>query len=132
MQNAEEADGGSQMLGVGGDLQQGVGAGLEQQAVDLLLVLQGQRREFVRQSEYEMEVAHREQFRLAFGDPLIAGRGLALGAMAIAAGVVRDGDFESAGGTAVAMAAEGGSAAARNGVEDFDMRPVQPAPAAVQ
>jgi hypothetical protein len=39
VQNAEKADRRPEMLGIRGDLQQRVRAGLEQQAVDLLLVL---------------------------------------------------------------------------------------------
>ena len=35
-------------------------------------------------------------------------------------------------GALVAMAAQGGRAATRNGVEHFDMRPVQPAPAPLE
>ena len=43
VQNAEKADSGSQMFGIGGDFQQGIRAGLEQQTVDLLFVLQCER-----------------------------------------------------------------------------------------
>src|ERR1019366_7792946 len=42
VQNAEEADGGAEMFGIGGDPQQGIRTGLEQPTVDLLLVLQGE------------------------------------------------------------------------------------------
>ena len=49
VQNAEESDGGAEMFGIGGDLQQGVRAGLQQQAVDLFLVLQGERGQFMGQ-----------------------------------------------------------------------------------
>src|ERR1017187_7300237 len=48
--------------------------------------------------------------------------------MAIAAGVVGDGLMPAL-GALVAMAAESGGAATRNGVQHFDMRPVQPASA---
>ena len=102
VQNAEKADGGPEMFGIGGDLQQGVRAGLEKQAVDLLLVLQGERGQFVRQSEDDMEVAHRQHFGLPFGDPAVAGRRLTLGAVAIAAGVIGDGLMPAL-GTLVAM-----------------------------
>ena len=80
------------------------------------------------QSEYDVEVAHRQHFGLPLGDPAVAGRRLALGTMAIAAGVIGDGLMPAL-GALVAMAAEGGGAATRNGVQHFDMRPVQPAPA---
>jgi hypothetical protein len=74
VQNAEESDGGPEMFGIGGDFQQGIRAGLEQQTVDLLFVLQGERGQFMRQSKHDVEVAHREHFRLSFGDPAIAGK----------------------------------------------------------
>ena len=44
------------------------------------------------------------------------------------AGIIRDG-LMSAFGALIAMSAQSGSAAARDGVQHFDMRPVQPAPA---
>ncbi len=47
MQHAEEAGFRTEMLGVARDFQKGFGAGSEQQAVDYLLVLQGQGRQFV-------------------------------------------------------------------------------------
>ena len=83
MQNAEKADGCPEVFGIGGHLQEGIRAGLEQQTIDLLLVLQGQRGQFMRQRKYDMEVAHGEDFALPFGDPLVAGRRLALGAMPV-------------------------------------------------
>jgi hypothetical protein len=91
VQNAEKADGGSQMFGVRGDFQQGIRTGLQQQTVDLLFVLQGERGQFMRQGKYDVEVAYWQDFRLPFGDPPVAGCGLALRAVAIAAGVIGDG-----------------------------------------
>ena len=128
VQNAEEADGGSQVFGISRDLQQGVGAGLEQQTVDLLLVLQGERVQLMRQREDDVEVAHRQHFGLSLGDPAVAGRGLTLGTVAIAAGVIGDGLMPAL-GALVAMAAQSGGAATLDGAQHFDMRPVQPAPA---
>src|SRR6478672_7239841 len=82
----------------------------------------------MRQSEHDVDVAHWEDFGLSFGNPPVAGSRLALRAMAIAAGVIGDG-LVPALGTLIAMAAQGGGATTRNGVQHFDMRPVQPAPA---
>ena len=45
VEHAEEADLRAEMLGIGGDLQQGRGAGAEQEIVDDLLVLQSQPRQ---------------------------------------------------------------------------------------
>ena len=43
MQDAEESDLRAEALGIAGDLQQRLGAGLEQQGVDLAFVLQRER-----------------------------------------------------------------------------------------
>ena len=66
-------------------------AGAEQQAVDQLLVLQSERGKLMRQGEDHMEVADGQDFGLPLGHPAVASRGLALGAMAVTAGVIRDG-----------------------------------------
>ena len=114
VQHAEEADVGAEMLRVGGDLQQGFGAGAEQQVVDGLLVLQRQPRQLVRQREDDMKVVDRQQFLAASGQPLVASVGLALWAVPVAAGVERDG-LVAALAAAVQMAAERCRAAALDG-----------------
>ena len=45
VEDGQEADLGAEVLGVGGDLPQGLGGGLEQEAVDRRRVLQGDRAE---------------------------------------------------------------------------------------
>ena len=87
VEHTQEADLRTEMLGIGRYLQQGRGAGAEQEVVDDLLVLQSQPREFVRQREHDMHVADRQQFLAAFRQPLVAGVGLTLRAMPIPAGV---------------------------------------------
>ena len=42
VQHGQEADGGAEMLGVGGDGEQSLGSGLKQDGIDLLLVLKRQ------------------------------------------------------------------------------------------
>jgi hypothetical protein len=56
VQNAEETDLGAQMLGIEGHFEKSLGAGVEQEVVDRLLVLQSERRQFSRQSENDMHV----------------------------------------------------------------------------
>ena len=75
-----------------------------------------------------MEVAYWQHFGLPFGNPAVASRRLTLRAMAIAARVIRDGLMPAL-GALVDMSAQGSGAAARDGVQHFDVRPVQPAPA---
>jgi len=62
---------------------------------------------------------------LAGGEPLIAGRGLALRTMPVAAGVIRDG-FIAAARALTLMAAQRRCAAPRDGTEYFDVLPMQP------
>ncbi len=56
VQHAEETDLGAQMSGITSHFEQGCGAGAKQQAVDELLVLQGEWCQFPRQSENDMHV----------------------------------------------------------------------------
>ncbi len=64
MQNAEEADLGAEVLGIGGDFQQGCGAGFEQELEENFLVLPDQRDQRMRHAEDQMIVARRQQFLL--------------------------------------------------------------------
>ena len=115
-------------LRIGGDLQQCRGAGAEQEIVNDLLVLQRQPREFMRKREDHMEVADGQQFFAALRQPVVAGVGLALRTMPVAAGVVRDGRAVAAPGTTVQMSAERRRAAVLDGVQNPQMQPRQPGP----
>ena len=85
VQDGEEADLRAEVFGIGGYGTQGFGRGLEENAVDHLLVLVGDRGNLVRHREDDVEVLAVEKFGLAVFDPLGAGQRLALGAMAIRA-----------------------------------------------
>jgi hypothetical protein len=85
VEHGEEADGSAEMSGIGGDGEQSFGSGLKQDGIDLFLVLKRQATDLLRKREHDMEIRNRQQLRLPFGEPLSAGRGLALGATAIAA-----------------------------------------------
>jgi hypothetical protein len=56
VEHPEEADFGAQMAGIAGDFEQGLGASPEQEIVDDLLVLQGQRGEPSRKGEDDMDL----------------------------------------------------------------------------
>ena len=90
MQHGGEPDAGAEVLGVGRDGDQGLGGGFEQQVIDDRLVVVGDVGDRPRQGEDDMEIGHRQQIGLAVGQPLLGSGGLALWAMPIAAGVVRD------------------------------------------
>ena len=74
--------------------------------------------------EDQMEVADREQFLLPSVQPLLACVGLALRAVAVSAGVVRDG-LVAAAKALITVPAEGGGAATLDGAEDFELCPRQ-------
>src|SRR5215467_3833477 len=90
MKQAKEADPGAQALRVGGDLEQGLGSRSKQQVIDDSFVLQRQCRELLRQGKHHMEILDGQQFISARLHPLGSGCSLALGAMAITAGVICD------------------------------------------
>ena len=90
MEHRGDADAGAEVLGVGGDRDQGLGRGLEQEVVDDGLVLVGDIGDGRRQREHHMIVRHRQQIGLARGQPVLCRRALALRAMPVAARVVRD------------------------------------------
>jgi len=89
---------------IGGQFQQRLTGGAEQQAIQHAPILQAQRLELLGQCEDDMEVRRRQEPRQTRLHPLDLASGLALRAMAIAAGVVGDLD-RSAGVTGVDMPA---------------------------
>ena len=90
VQHGQHAGLGTQVLGIGGHLEQGLGGGPQEQVVDDPRIGQCDRVEGIREREDDMEVRHGEQLRGAGLQPPCRGRGLAGGAVAIAAGVVGD------------------------------------------
>jgi hypothetical protein len=91
VQDAEEPDLSAEMFGVPGDLEQSLGAGAKQKAVDFTLVLPRQRSQFMRQREDDMDVRHGQKVPAARLEPAVAGVGLALRTMPVSARVIRDG-----------------------------------------
>ena len=124
MKNRQEPQLCAEMLRIGSDVEQRGRTGFEQQGKELPLVLPHQWNQCVRHAEDQVVVAHGQQLLLSLGQPLIACAGLALGAVPVAAGVIRD-DLMSAVGASIAMTAEGSSATAHDGIEHLALRPGQ-------
>src|SRR5258705_4822863 len=131
MEHAEEADLRAEVSGIASDLKQGCSTGLEEQVIVHALVLEREGSEFPRQGEDEMHVACGQQFLFARLEPAQTRDRLASGAMPVAARVIGDGRRMSAGGTAIAMAAECGGAAACDREQDLLMLPADPAATAL-
>ena len=85
MQNAEEANLGAKMFRIGGDFEESVGHGAEQQVVQFDFVLADEGVQVMRQAEHDMEVRGLKKFPLSGRDPTLPCLGLTLGAMPIAA-----------------------------------------------
>ncbi len=90
MEHRRDADARTEMLGVGCDGQQGLGGGLEEDAIDLRLVLVGDVGDLSRQGKDDMEVGHRQELGLTRGEPVPGGCALAFGAVTVATGVIGD------------------------------------------
>ena len=73
-----------------------------------------------------MDVARREKFLLTRTDPAFPGSRLTLGAVAIAAAVVRNGGAMPAASALIDMTAECRGTTPRNGQQHFDMSPADP------
>jgi hypothetical protein len=84
VEHAEEADFSAEVLGVGGDSLEGLGAGVKQQIVKQFLVLQCQGCEFSRNGEDQVNVGRGQKFPAAGFDPALPGMCLTLWAVSIA------------------------------------------------
>ena len=114
-----EANAGAEMLGVGGDGDQGLGGDLEQDAVDLGLIVVGDVGDLGRHGEHHVAIWHRQELGLTRGEP-IDGRRLAFGTMPVAARVVGD-VLVGAVGAAYDVATERRGAAALDRRHDLEL-----------
>jgi len=87
---------------------------VEENPVDHFFVLIGEGGNLFRHGEDDVEILDGEEFGLTVLEPLGAGEGLALGAMAIAAAMI-GGALVAAGVTLLQVAAQGGSTAEFDG-----------------
>ena len=89
MQHGDRADLRAEMARVGGDLAQRLRRGAEQDGVNDARVVERDLRDLRRRGEDYVVVGHRQQFGLAFLEPLGTGQALALRTMPVATGIVR-------------------------------------------
>ena len=124
MKHSGETDAGAEMLGIGSDARHRLRRGPEQEIVDGLLVLEGDDTDLGRQREDDVEVAYRQEVRLALGKPVARRGTLAPWAVPVAAGVVGDAQMAAV-VTAFDMAAEGGGAAMLDRRHDLELGKTQ-------
>ena len=125
MEHAEEADLGSKVPWIAGDLQQSCSTGVKQQVIDQPFILQCQRSQFPRQSEDDVHIAGGQQIPFPCLEPAQAGVALTLGAVPVSARVVRDGSM-SAVRALIAMSTQRGGAAACDGQQHLFVLAVDP------
>ena len=91
-----------------------------------LLVLQGERRQFMRQGKDNMDVARGEKFLTTGFEPTSTSIGLTLRAVPVAATVVRDSRAVPAGDALIEMPAQSGGPTARDGSQHREVLPRDP------
>jgi hypothetical protein len=91
VQDAEEADLGSEVLGVGGNLKHGLSGGAEEQIIEQPWIALTERVQVVGQGKDDVEVRYAEQVLFAPCEPALTRLGLALGTVPVATGVIGDG-----------------------------------------
>jgi hypothetical protein len=96
VEHRDQPDLGAEVLGIGSDDAQRLGCGSEQDGVDHGFVLECDLGDRHRYGDDNMEVRHRQQIGLAVGQPRGPGQPLALRAMPVAAGIIRDADLAAA------------------------------------
>jgi len=121
MQHGEEADLGTQVLGIGRDGAQGIGCGSKEQVVDDSLVLISDRGDLLRECEDDVEVRTVQKLGLSIFDPLSPCERLTLWAMPVATAVVSDAPM-LAGIASLNVAAERSGAASRDRLHDAPLR----------
>jgi hypothetical protein len=88
VQNAQEADLGSEVLRVGRNFEHGLSAGAEEQIVEQPWIALTERVQLVGQGKDDVEVGHAEQILFVPCQPSLACLSLALGTVAVATGVI--------------------------------------------
>jgi hypothetical protein len=96
VKDTEKADFGAEVCGIGGNFNQCVGTGAEQQTVDHFFVLQSQSCQLMGERENDMSIGCRKQFRASRCQPTIARLVLTLWAVPVAAGIIGDGTMTAA------------------------------------
>jgi len=113
VKDRKEADFSAEMFRIGGDRQQRLGGGTEENVVDGALVLQGNVGNLVGNGKYDVKIRGLQDLGLAVLDPFGARQGLALGTVTIRTRVKPDA-LVAAPLTHLDVAAESGGAAQLN------------------
>jgi hypothetical protein len=90
MKNRKHADGAADKAGVAGELDDSLGGSLHQQGIAVALVGAQERTQLGRDGDGDVEIRDRQHLGLAIGKPIFGLVGVAFGAGAVFAGVIRE------------------------------------------
>ncbi len=124
MEDRHATDLGAQMLGIAGDIQEGLGHGAKEEAIEQARIVQDERAEVLGQGKNRVLVRRVQNFALAIGEPGGLGHAMAFWAAAVATRVVSRA-LVATGVTTGFMATEGGGAAQLDGPECPALHTVQ-------
>jgi hypothetical protein len=125
VQNTDETNLRAQPFGVGHNFEHGGRAGAEKQVIQNPGVAQAERVQLMRQSKYDVEVRHTEQFLFSRSELALASLCLALRTVPVPAGIIRDG-LITASGTSVDVPSQRRRGAAGDGPQHAQLLVVQP------
>jgi hypothetical protein len=125
VEDTDEADLCSEPLWVGCDFEHGGRTGAEEQVIQSPCIRATESVQFMRQREDNVKVRNGQEFSFACSEPALASLCLALRAVPVSAGVIRDG-LMVASRTPIDMAAQSRSPAAPDGVQDAQLLVAQP------
>jgi hypothetical protein len=120
LEHGKKANARPQMWPVGSEGEQSLGHGAKQESIEPTLILQTQVSEGLGNSEHHVAVRYGQQLLGLLGQPAIASRRLALGAVTITAGVESDHPM-SAGVALLYPSAQGGGAAGAEVMKSFPL-----------
>jgi hypothetical protein len=125
VQDGEKADLGTQMFGIGCNGEQSFRSCPEEEVIDRFPVVESDAGDLFRDSEDDVKILYRQQFRFSALQPLGALRVLTLRAMPVAAGIIRDQNMLAL-AALFDMAAEGGCTADLDGAHDAQLLAPKP------
>src|SRR5712691_5523086 len=131
VEDHQATDGCTEALRIRRDLEQRGRGGAEEEVVHDALVRECETRQRLRHRKDDVHVADRQEFLFARRDPLVAGRGEALGTMPIATAVIGEGRLRAL-LTAIAVAAKRRRAALDQGPKHAPMPAREPHPVRLQ
>ena len=85
VEHTEQAEFDAEAMGIGGNAEEGLGCGVEQDSVEGFFVIEGEAGDGLGHSEDHVKIGNGQQFGFSLREPLFARQSLALGTVPVAA-----------------------------------------------